>query len=776
MAETVPHSSHWGAFEATVKDGKLIGVRPAESDPDPSPILTGMIDALTSQVRVAAPSIRRGWLEHGPGVTSARRGGEEFVEVSWDRALDLIAGEIARVIDEHGNEALFGGSYGWSSAGRFHHAKTQLNRFYNSLGGCTGQKGNYSYAAASAILPHVVGNDANTTGEATSWDALAGYTDLWVTFGGTPLKNAQVESGGTTRHAAREGLERMRASGTEFVGITPLRDDLPDFLQAQWIAARVNTDTAIMLGLAYTILVDGHADEAFLNRYCVGWERFRAYLLGDEDDVPKTAEWAAEIADVEPGVLRDLARRMADGRRTFITTAWSLQRADHGEQPFWMTIALAAMIGQIGLPGGGFGFAYGGAAGIGNPTSPFGTPSMRAGFNATGSFIPVARVVEMLEHPGDGYDFDGERRTYPDIRLIHWAGGNPFHHHQDINRMIAAWRRPETVIVNEPWWTATARHADIVLPATTTLERNDIGSGSRDLAIVAMHRAVDPVGLARNDYDIFSELASRLGVLDEYTEGLDEAGWLRRMYGQYRDRAAAAGTELPDFDAFWEAGGITLPSRARVVIYEAFREDPDAHALSTPSGRIELFSETIDGFGYDDCPGHPCWLEPEEWLGNEDLARDFPLHLVSNQPKSRLHGQMDMAGVSLASKLNGREPARVHPVEARRRGLTDGDTIVVRSRRGRCLAGLQIDDAVRPGVLQLATGAWYDPLVPGSLETLDKHGNPNVLTPDHGTSRLGQGPSAHSALVEIERYDGTLPEISCFAPPTIISPATQEQH
>jgi biotin/methionine sulfoxide reductase len=465
---------------------------------------------------------------------------------------------------------------------------------------------------------------------------------------------------------------------------------------------------------------------------------------------------------------------MADGRRTFITTAWSLQRADHGEQPFWMTIALAAMIGQIGLPGGGFGFAYGGASGIGTAKSPFGTPYLHSGSNATGSFIPVARVVEMLEHPGGAYDYDGQRRTYPDIHLIHWAGGNPFHHHQDINRMIAAWRKPDTVIVNEVWWTATARHADIVLPATSTLERNDIGAGGRDRSVVAMHRAVDPVGQARNDYDIFSALADRLGVREEYTEGLDEGGWLRRIYDTYRERAGRAGTELPGFDAFWEAGGIDLPPRERVVIFEDFRRDPESHPLGTPSGRIELFSDVIASFGYDDCPGHPAWLEPEEWLGNAPLVRDFPLHLVSNQPRSRLHGQLDMAGTSLASKLQGREPARVHPAEAQRRGLVEGDIILVRSRRGRCLAGLHVDDAVRPGVLQLSTGAWYDPLEPGSLETLDRHGNPNVLTADHGTSRLAQGPSAHSALVEIERYTGPLPPISVFSPPPIVS-QTQEQ-
>jgi biotin/methionine sulfoxide reductase len=89
--------------------------------------------------------------------------------------------------------------------------------------------------------------------------------------------------------------------------------------------------------------------------------------------------------------------------------------------------------------------------------------------------IPAARISDCLLHSGKPFDFNGKRTCYPDIRLVYWAGGNPFHHHQDINKLRRAWQKPETAVVHEPWWTATARHADIVLPATTSLERDDIG-------------------------------------------------------------------------------------------------------------------------------------------------------------------------------------------------------------------------------------------------------------------------------------------------------------
>jgi biotin/methionine sulfoxide reductase len=431
-----------------------------------------------------------------------------------------------------------------------------------------------------------------------------------------------------------------------------------------------------------------------------------------------------------------------------------------------MLVALAAMLGQVGLPGGGFGFAYANAAAIGSERPAFPAPSLPMGQNAAGSAIPVARIADMLLDPGGEYDFLGQRRRYPDIRLVYWAGGNPFHHHQDLNRLLQAWRRPETIVVHEPWWTATARHADIVLPATTTLERNDIGMGARDRFLVAMQQAVPPFANARNDHDILAGLARNLGVADAFTEGRDEMGWLRHMYAQTRARAAERDVTLPDFDAFWEAGHVEAPTVAPDVLLADFRRDPSAAPLATPSGRIELFSETVHGFGYADCGGHPAWVEPAEWLGGTQ-ASSFPLHLVSNMPAARLHAQLDMAGPSQDSKVHDREPCRMNPRDAAARDLHDGDVVRLFNDRGACLAGLRVSDDVRPGVVQMYNGAWYDPVDKGTVGALDVHGNVNVLTADRGTSRLGQGPSAHSALVECERFDGPLPPVTAFVPPAV---------
>ena len=328
-------------------------------------------------------------------------------------------------------------------------------------------------------------------------------------------------------------------------------------------------------------------------------------------------------------------------------------------------LLLAACLGQIGLPGGGFGFGYGSANGIAEPPLAFRAPTMDVTGNPLGRAIPAARIAECLLRPGASYDFNGRNSIYPDIKLVYWAGGNPFHHHQDINRLRAAFRRPQTIVVHEPWWTATARHADIVLPATTSLERNDIGCAPRDRFVIAMQKAIEPVGEARDDFSIFAALARRLGCESEFTQGRDEVGWLRHLYDTWRDGVRTNQAAIPDFDRFWEDGFLEIPQSAdEYVMLANFRADPEGNKLATPSGRIELFSDKIAGFGYDNCPPHPTWIEPSEWLGARP-AQKYPLHLISSQPRHRLHSQMDGGQISARGKIAGREAVAIHPDDAK---------------------------------------------------------------------------------------------------------------
>ena len=242
--------------------------------------------------------------------------------------------------------------------------------------------------------------------------------------------------------------------------------------------------------------------------------------------------------------------------------------------------------------------------------------------------------------------------------------------------------------------------------------------------------------------------------------------WLRHLYEVARQQASRHGIERPDFETFWEEGYMADPAPAQYDFLADFRADPNGHALKTPSGRIEIYSERVASFGYDDCPGHPAWLEPAEWLGAPKAER-FKIHLISNQPTLRLHGQLDNGPVSRASKVQGREPLWLNPSDAAARGISDGDVVRVLNDRGACLAGAVVTNAVCPGVAQLQTGAWYDPDKPGMIGTLDRHGNPNMLTLDKGTSKLAQGPSSQTALVEVERWTAAVPDIGAYKEPAL---------
>ena len=756
--------AHWGTYRVEAANGRVTALHDFEEDSDPSPIGHGIVDVLDGPNRIKTPMVRKSWLERGPLATGSERGTEPFIQVSWDIAEKLVADELNRVRSLHGNSSIYGGSYGWASAGRFHHAQSQLRRFLNCVGGFTKSVNSYSLAAAEVLLPHIIGNFHMLLDESTSWPSIAQNTKLFVAFGGVPPKNGQINAGGLGAHCQREGIESSFRSGIRFVNVSPLRTDLPESVDAEWLAPRPGTDTAILLGLAHTIQERGLHDQAFIDRYTTGFDRFSHYLNGELDGVAKSANWAAEISEVPASKIQDLATEMA-ANRTMISVSWSLTRQDHGEQPFWAAVTLAAMLGQIGLPGGGIGFGYGAVNTIGGHYSVIPAASFPQGTNPVKDFIPVARISDMLLNPGATFEYNGGSHAYPDIRLVYWAGGNPFHHHQDLNRLKKAWQKPEAIIVHEWCWNALAKHADIVLPCTTSLERNDIAI-ARDPYVIFMQKAADPLGECRNDFDIFSGIAKRMGVGEAFTDGLDESGWIDRMYRETCKRMQTRGIDLPDLEHLKRKGWfrVAAPGQPKVML-QAFREDPKRNRLRTPSGKIEIYSKAIAGFGYEDCPGHAIWLEPVEWLGSNGTRR-YPLHLISNQPQSKLHSQLDHGSHSRSAKLYGREPVLLNPRDAKARGISAGNLVKLFNERGACLGTAVINESARPGVVQMSTGAWWDPM---DSTKLCKHGNPNALTLDKGTSQLAQGPVAHSCLVEVEIYKSREIRVTAHDPPAVLS-------
>jgi trimethylamine-N-oxide reductase (cytochrome c) len=411
--------------------------------------------------------VRRAFLEKGAGADVETRGSGDFVRVSWDKALDLVAGELKRVGKTYGAAGTFAGSYGWKSTGKLHNCQNLMRRMMNvTKHGFVNASGDYSTGASQIVMPHVMGT-LEVYEQQTAWPVVIENTETLVFWGGDPIRTCQI-GWLVPDHTVYDNLAAFKKTGKKVISIDPVRTDTAKFFGAEWVPIRPLTDLPMMLGMAYTLYTEKLHDAKFLAEYTVGFDKFLPYLLGKTDGTPKTAEWAAKICEVPAEQIKALARRLA-GSRTMLASGWSLQRQHHGEQNHWMLVTLASMLGQIGLPGGGFGLSYhygsGGSLSANGVFAPGITDGAKAKAEtpwlteAGAASIPVARIVDMLENPGGEFDFNGKRETFPSVKMAYWVGGNPFAHHQDRNRMVKAWQKLETVVVHDFQWTATARFA-----------------------------------------------------------------------------------------------------------------------------------------------------------------------------------------------------------------------------------------------------------------------------------------------------------------------------
>ena len=767
--KTILTAAHWGPMLVETDGETVLSSRGALPTNHPNSLQTVVRDQVHSKTRVRFPMVRKGFLA-SPDSPQGVRGEDEFVRVSWDDALALIHQQHKRIRETHGPASIFAGSYGWRSNGVLHKAATLLQRYMSLAGGYTGHLGDYSTGAAQAIMPYVVG-DNEVYQQQTSWPLVLEHTDVVVLWSANPLNTLKIAWNASDEQGIGY-FDALRKSGKRLICIDPMRSETVDFFgeSVEWLAPHMGTDVAMMLGIAHTLVENGWQDEAFLARCTEGYSVFADYLTGKSDGVAKTAEWAAEICGIPAAKIRDLAKLFHENT-TMLMSGWGMQRQQFGEQKHWMLVTLAAMLGQIGIPGGGFGLSYHFANG-GNPTRRAAVLASMQGCVKDGieavEKIPVARIIEALEKPGAFYQHNGMDRHFPEIKFIWWAGGANFTHHQDTNRLIRAWQKPELVVISECFWTAAAKHADIVLPATTSFERNDMtmtGDYSNQ-HLVPMKRVVPPRDEARDDFEVFADLSElwEPGGRERFTEGKSDLAWLETFYDIARQRGASQQVTLPPFAEFWEANAlIEMPEseeNARFVRFADFRCDPQAHPLKTDSGKIEIYSARIAGFGYADCPPHPMWLEPDEWHGN---ARPEQLQLLSAHPAHRLHSQLNYSSLREQYAVAGREPVTLHPRDAKARGIADGDLVRVWNQRGQVLAGAVVSEGIKPGVICIHQGAWPD------LERAEggicKNGAVNVLTKDLPSSKLGNGCAGNTALVWMEKYSGPALTLTAFDPP-----------
>jgi len=499
----IPSASHFGPFYAHVRDDKIVDITSQlDSDANPTVIVKGLADRNTSNSRVKYPVVRKSYLE-GKG-RGDLRGKEEFVRVSWETALDLAADAIKKVQKKGGNEALYNASYGgWSIPGAFK-PNVLAGRFFNQIGGAVGTAGEYSNGAAGPVNPGVVG-DMEVYSIQTAHEQIIKHTEVMVLWGADLYKTNRAGYS-VPNHRCYDAYEEYKKAGMKVILIDPIYNSSGQEFKADWIKIRPGSDVAMMMAMMYHLYKTGKYDKAFIEKYTHGFDKFLPYLLGKTDGIPKTTKWAEKLTEVPAKTIEQLAELMVS-KRTMIAGNLAMQRAAHGEQVDWSIITLASMLGQIGLPGGGFGFSMhyegGGDAASGKRT--VGGLSQGKG-GAVTLTIPASRMSDLINKPGENVTYKGKTIKYPKVEFMLSAGGSPIGHQPNVNELIKAMRTLDTVVVIEPWWTPTAKMADIVFPATTTLERDDIASGmsySND-RIFAMRKVVDARYESKDDYEIFT--------------------------------------------------------------------------------------------------------------------------------------------------------------------------------------------------------------------------------------------------------------------------------
>ena len=665
-----------------------------------------------------------------------KKGDGRFEKISWDDALDILAGKLAAIKKMHGNQGIFLATGGGYLAG-LHNGGLAAARLLNQFGGYTTHYGNISsegavWASLTQYGSVMVGNSRE--------DML--NSKLIILWGWDP---ARMISGTNTMYH----LIKAKENGARILSIDPRYHDTAATVADEWIPIYPGTDTAMMAAMAYVMVEQNLHDQSFLDTYTIGFEKFKDYLTGLEDGIKKTPDWAAQITGVPAQIIERIAKEYAQTKPAALMDCQGPARSAMGEQYNRCAATLCAMTGNVGRPGGSAG---GGLMGIPighmfrmSAIPPGKNPVEMDGPNVKGTLDIRLRVAKRI-HVNKIFDaiLNGREGGYPaDIKMMWSMCNNYVNQTGNSNKADKALKQLDFLAVNEIFMTATARYADLVLPVTTAAERSDLTrpwpSGPY---FTHVNRAIEPLGECKSDLDIAALLAERLGV-KEFNPVPEKD--LLKMFVENNPETKEL---IPDYEKFKKEGIHRVDLKAPIVAFKDQIDDPENHPFDTPSGKIEIYSQRVADLNNPLCPPIPKYLDvPED--RNDPLIEKYPLQLLTPHPKNRIHSEMYKVGW-----LREVEPhqAWINTADATARGINNGDDIQVFNDRG--IVGIKafVTERIKPGVISIFEGAWYMPDEKG----IDQGGCANTLTRDAYSG--GGAAVMNTSLVEVKKSHSNLKE------------------
>jgi anaerobic dimethyl sulfoxide reductase subunit A len=692
-----------------------------ETDGGDEPQLRACLRGRAYRQRVYAPDRLK-----YPMKRTGERGEGQFEGISWDEALDTVARELIRVKKTYGNASILLLASGGNQS--ILHSPVSVNRLLTLFGGFTRTWGIPSFEGA--LFASMATYGTLTTGSSRQ-DLL--NSRLIIMWGWNPAVTIWDTNTTFTLIKAKE-------KGVKIVGIDPRLTESIAVLADEWVPIRPGTDAAMLIAMAYVMIRENIYDQKFLDTYTVGFDKFQSYVTGAEGGVPKTPAWAQEITGVPQDTIERLAIEYATMKPAALIPGWGPARGAMGEQFGRAANTIIAMTGNVGKSGGyagGFMRAFSsrlvGMPRVGsNPVEEGSLPRQNSLYKLRGAGSPTSARI----HNTKVYDaiLRGKAGGYPcDPKLAYIVSANPLCSSPNVNQGIAAFKTLEFIVVHEQRMTPTAKFADILLPVNTFMEREDMVTPWLGAPYyLFMNKAIDSMYESKSDSDICIELAPRLGIT-EYNDGRTEEDWLRTV---------AEGTgDIPSFNQFKEEGAIKIEESQPFVAFREQIADLLSNPFSTLSGKIEIYCEHLAEMKNPRIPPIPKYIPAQEGYGGA-LAERYPLQLISTHYKTAAHSTMERL-----PWLEEVEPRRVwiNTLDAQKRGISDGDAVLIFNDRGKVLMRARVTERIMPGVIDIAEGAWFDIDEHG----IDRGGCANTLTAtDHSP---GGAWATNTGLVEIKK-------------------------